>query len=67
MGVYADAELCAAAGIDPSRRNEMIKPASLAFVRFGFHGGGGLAFLLLVAVGVGVFVWALTRSGRNSA
>jgi hypothetical protein len=45
----------------------MITPASLAMLRFGFHGGGGFAFLLLLAAGIGVLVWALTRSGRNSA
>jgi hypothetical protein len=36
-------------------------------LRFGFHGGGGFAFLLVLAAGVALVVWALTRSGRNSA
>ncbi|WP_157439805.1 hypothetical protein [Terracidiphilus gabretensis] len=45
----------------------MITPNSLAMLRFGFHGGGGFAFLLLVMVGIAVFIWAVTRSGRNSA
>ena len=48
----------------------MITPSSLAMLRFGFHGGGVFAFLLLVVVGfaaVVTVVWAVTRSGRNSA
>jgi hypothetical protein len=45
----------------------MITPSSLAMLRFGGHGGGGLAFVLLLAIAIGVFVWAMTRSGRNSA
>ena len=45
----------------------MTTPASLAMLRFGFHGGGGFAFLLLLAAAVALVVWALTRSGRNSA
>ena len=47
----------------------MITPNSLAMLRFGFHGGGGagFAFVLLLMVGAAIFVWAITRSGRNSA
>jgi hypothetical protein len=40
---------------------------SLAMFRFGFHGGGGFGFLLIVVLAVVVCGWALTRSGRNSA
>ncbi len=42
---------------------------SLAMLRFGFHGHGGSSFLflLIIALGAAVCVWALTRSGRNSA
>ena len=40
---------------------------SLAMLRFGFHGGGGFVFLLFLVVAIGLIVWALTRSGRNSA
>jgi hypothetical protein len=45
----------------------MITPASLAMLRFGFHGGGGFAFVLLFVVAAALVVWVLTRSGRNSA
>ena len=39
---------------------------SLAMLRFGFHGGSGFAFLLVLIVAVLLFL-ALTRVGRNSA
>ena len=45
----------------------MTTPASLAMLRFGFHGGGGFSFLLIVLLGVGFLAWLLTRSDRNSA